>query len=65
MNRIVLFSFIAGIALLYAHDAPPASLDAHDGKVIYAPIPKPINLYEEKNIQKEDHNNTGHGKAKE
>ncbi len=42
----------------------PSSLKAQEGKVVYAPISPAVNLMDESNIQKEDHNITGHGKAK-
>lgn len=42
----------------------PSSVKALEGKVIYTPIPPVVNHMNESNIQQEDQNSTGHGKAK-
>lgn len=42
----------------------PSSLKAQEGKVVYIPISPTVNLMDESKIQQEDHNITGHGKAK-
>lgn len=42
----------------------PSSVKAQDGKVVYIPISSTVNLMDESKIQQEDHNITGHGKAK-
>jgi hypothetical protein len=42
----------------------PSSLKAQEGKVVYILISPTVNLMDESKIQQEDHNITGHGKAK-
>lgn len=42
----------------------PSSEKVQEGKVVYIPISPAVNLMDESSIQKEDHNITGHGKAK-
>lgn len=44
--------------------ASPISKDALSGKSVYAPPPKSVEVTEERNLQKEDQNVTGHGAAK-
>ncbi len=44
--------------------ASPISKDALSGKSVYAPPPKSVEVAEERNLQKEDQNVTGHGAAK-
>lgn len=62
MKTLILI--IASTALsLYALDALPQSTEAKEGKSVYVPIAKPINLYEEAALQHVDHNSTGHGGA--
>lgn len=50
--------------LLNATENSPQSLGAADGKSVYLPIAKPINLHEEADVQKADQNRSGHGSAK-
>lgn len=42
----------------------PSSVKAQEGKEAYTPISKAVNFLDESKIQQEDHNITGHGKAK-
>ncbi len=63
MNHSVTLLFI-GMVALHAQDAAPVSPNAAVGKTVYIPITKPVNLYEEVHIQKEDQNTTKLGSAK-
>lgn len=59
MSRILFLCLVFGVILLGAQS--PSSSDVQDGKTVYIPIPKPINLYEEQHIQQADQNITQHG----
>ncbi|MGZ5208584.1 MAG: hypothetical protein ACXWB0_06165 [Sulfuricurvum sp.] len=48
----------------YAQDRAPVSPSTVQGKTVYAPIAKPVNLTEEIRIQKKDQNVTKLGGAK-
>lgn len=61
--KISILIMVNGILSLYALDPSPQSSEAKEGKSVYIPIPKPLNLYEEREIQKADHNISGHGGA--
>jgi len=63
MSRSVTLLLI-GMAALHAQDAAPVLPHAAQGKTVYIPITKPVNLYEEVRIQKEDQNTTKLGSAK-
>lgn len=65
MNRM-LFLMIAGV-IGYAGEVnvlPPSSPDALNGKSVYTPPSRPIDVAEEGCVQKEDQNVTGQGSAK-
>jgi hypothetical protein len=64
MRRILSLSLVMTIGF-FASENLPMSPKISEGKSVYLPVAKPINLYEERTIQKEDQNSTGHGKAKE
>ncbi|HQS67902.1 MAG TPA: hypothetical protein PLM93_12015 [Sulfuricurvum sp.] len=64
MNRSVTLLLIIGMSALNAQDIAPVSPNAAEGKTVYIPIAKPVNLYEEVDIQKEDQNTTKLGSAK-
>jgi hypothetical protein len=63
MNHSVTLLLI-GMAALHAQETTPVSPNAAQGKTVYVPITKPVNLYEEIHIQKEDQNTTKLGGAK-
>lgn len=42
----------------------PSSLQAQEGKAVYAPINPAVNVMDEQKIQQNDQNVTGQGKAK-
>jgi len=63
MRRSVTLLLI-GMTTLHAQDIAPISPNAVQGKTVYIPITKPVNLYEEVRIQKEDQNITKLGGAK-
>jgi hypothetical protein len=52
------------MTVLYAQDIAPVLPYAAQGKTVYIPILKSVNLYEEVRIQKEDQNITKLGSAK-
>lgn len=43
----------------------PISVDTLEGKSVYIPAVTPVNLLDEKKLQKEDQNSTGYRNAKE
>ena len=64
MKNIILIILIGCMG--YAEDnngLSPISQEAESGKSVYIPPPKPIEIAEERGIQKEDQNMTGHGAA--
>ena len=63
MNRSITL-FLIGLSALHAQDQAPVSPSTVQGKTVYAPIIKPVNLTEEIRIQKEDQNITKLGGAK-
>ena len=63
MSRSVTL-FLVGMTVLYAQDIAPVLPYAAQGKTVYIPILKSVNLYEEVRIQKEDQNITKLGSAK-
>ncbi len=64
MRRILSLFFVMTIGY-FAAEHLPMSPKISEGKTVYAPVAKPVNVFEEVHVQKEDHNSTGHGKAKE
>ena len=63
----VLFIMTLGVFTAFAIEDEahePSSAKAQEGKVVYIPISPAVNLNDESKIQQEDHNITGHGKAK-
>ena len=63
MSRSIILLLI-GMATLHAQDTVPVSPNAMEGKNIYVPIAKPVNVYEEVHIQQEDQNITKLGGAR-
>ena len=65
MKRIFLLIVIGLVGYAAQTTASsPISADAMDGKSVYTPSPKSIEVAEEGCVQKEDQNVTGHGAAK-
>ncbi len=63
MSRSV-YLLLLGMVALHAQEIAPASPKATQGKILYVPIMKPVDFYEEVRIQKEDQNSTKLGGAK-
>lgn len=69
MYRLFFAFFIMSLAVLTVfgmNDEPhePSSPTAQEGKTPYIPISSAVNVTDESKIQQEDHNSTGHGKAR-
>jgi len=66
MNRTAYLLAMIFIVSLGAQEGAqsPVSVHVKEGKSVYVPIAKPVNLYEEVSIQKEDQNTTKLGNAK-
>lgn len=62
MKTLILIIVSTALSL-YSLDALPHSTEAKEGKSVYSPIPKAIDLHEEAALQQADHNTTGHGGA--
>lgn len=63
MCRVTLLLIIEVVSLC-AQDVTPVSSNATEGKTVYIPITKPVNMYQEVHIQKEDQNTTRLGSTK-
>lgn len=53
-----------GVVTVFGVEDEPSSVKGQEGKVVYIPVLPAVSVTDEFNIQKEDQNSTGHGKAK-